>query len=126
MGVSDTIKIEKLIIKETGHKTWSLLKGVMNLTNREMVVEKLKAKLDQWNAELDKLEARTRESRAEVKAHHEENMQELKRLRDNAKEKLKALQEESGGAWDELKKGAEDAWDRFSEAVDKARKEFDN
>jgi hypothetical protein len=55
-------------------------------------VEKLKAKLDEWNAEIDKLEARARAQGADAKASYDKALSDLRDRQAEAKSKLNALQ----------------------------------
>ena len=68
------------------------------MVDKDAYVEKLKAKIDEWNADLDKL---------------------------IAKAKLNEVQKSSGGAWKELKVGIEQAGDSLKEAFKKAKTHFD-
>ncbi len=93
--------------------------------NKDAYVEKLKAQLDEWNADLDKLEAKARGAKADAQIKHEEQLASLRQHRDQAKQKLNEIQLSAGGAWEHLKQGAEDAWTRLKDAVTKAKSQFD-
>lgn len=93
--------------------------------NKDAYVERLKAQLDEWNAELDNLVANARATKAEASAKFQEQLASLRRQRDDAKQKLAEIQSSAGEAWVELKQGADDAWTRLREAVRKAKSQFD-
>ena len=48
------------------------------MKDRDLYVAKLKAKLDEWNAGIDKYEAQVREAQADAKIRYERQLAELK------------------------------------------------
>ena len=93
--------------------------------NRDAYLEKAKAQLDEWNADLDKLEAKSRGAKADAKIKYDEQLTALRQRRDKAKQKFAEIQSASEDAWESLKQGAEDAWNSLKEAVTKAKSQFD-
>jgi len=91
---------------------------------KDPYVEKLQAKLDEWNAEIEKLQARARQAQADTRIEYEEQVAELKGKRDALKDKLREIRAASDEAWEEMKKGADEAFDRVKEAVERARRKF--
>lgn len=89
--------------------------------NQGACTEKLKAQLDEWHADLDKLDAKARGASADAKIKHEEEVSSLRQQRDAAKEKLAEIQSSSEDAWEHLKEGAESAWADLKEAFIKAK-----
>ena len=94
------------------------------MSKRDAYVKKLKAQLDEWSAELDKLETKARKAKGEIKIKYEEQVASLRRQRDEAKQKLAQIQEVADNAWEELKQGAEDTWAKLKKAFSKARSQF--
>lgn len=92
--------------------------------NRDAYLEKAKAQLDEWNADLDKLEARAREAKADAKIKYDEQITAVRERRDNANQKFAEIQSASEDAWENLKQGAEDAWSSLKEAITKAKSQF--
>lgn len=92
--------------------------------NRDEYVKKLKAQLDQWNAEATRWESKASVAQAEVRAEYDKQMQALNARRDEAMYQMKLLQNASADAWKEVAKGAEDAWKRLQESVSAARSHF--
>jgi chromosome segregation ATPase len=86
--------------------------------------EKLEARLDQWQAEIDKLQAKAAEAGADVRSEYEEQVETLREQQDAAREKLKEFDEASGEAWKDLRQGIEKAWDNLSSSVKKATEKF--
>ena len=86
--------------------------------------EKYRAKLDEWNAEIDKLAARARQANADARIEYQEQIDNLRRHRDEAEKRLRALRESGDSAWKDLKKGADEAWDEMEKAFKKALTRF--
>lgn len=94
------------------------------MTERNEFVERLKARIDEWNAEISKMEAQARKARADSQAQYEENLQKLRRQRDEARDKITELQQASDAAWDDVRKGAEEMWADMEETFRKAWSRF--
>lgn len=90
-------------------------------TSKNAYGEKVQASLDQWKAELDKLEAKARESKADAKIELQQNVEEVKAHWKTARDKAEEMQKASGEAWKELKAGTESALHSLKDAVDRAR-----
>jgi DNA-binding transcriptional MerR regulator len=93
--------------------------------NRDEYVNKLKAQLDQWNAEAAKWETKAKEMQTSWKAEYEKQLATLNSRRDEALYQMKLLQNASADAWQELARGAEEAWKNMQEAFNKARSHFE-
>ncbi|WP_305906474.1 hypothetical protein Q9L42_001045 [Methylomarinum sp. Ch1-1] len=94
------------------------------MNNRDEYVNKMKAKLDQWNADIEKLEAQAKEAGADMRIEHEQEIKALKAQRDEAAKKLEELQSAGEDAWQDIKSGAESAWDSLDSALNSATKRF--
>lgn len=94
------------------------------MAKRDDYLKKLRAQLDEWNAEVAKWEARSKDAQSAVGAEYEKQLEALRRQRDQAMEQMRRLQASSGEAWKELVRGTDDAWARMREAVEKARSHF--
>ncbi|HVL35322.1 MAG TPA: coiled coil domain-containing protein [Burkholderiales bacterium] len=84
----------------------------------------MKAKLDEWNAEIDLLSAKADAAHADSRIAYQKQMETLRRRREEAGAKLKELQTASEDAWESLRKGMESAWDAMSEAMKDAASRF--
>lgn len=91
---------------------------------RDAYVERLKAKLDEWNAAVDRMSARSREIKAESRAEYEHLLTELRTKRADAQEKLSRLGTSAEGAWEELRAGADKVWKELQESVERFRSRF--
>lgn len=94
------------------------------MNTREIYMEKYKAQLDLVDAEIDRLEAKARIAKADVKIHFDQELSGLRDKRDGARAKLGEIKLASGDAWETLKQGAEDAWTSVSTAVKGAVDKF--
>lgn len=92
---------------------------------RDAYVKKIQAKLEEWNAEIDRLEAKADNAAADARVKYQEQIAEAKASRDDLKQKLGELRSAGDEAWRELKSGLDEAWDSLSAAVKSARSKFD-
>jgi hypothetical protein len=96
----------------------------MTDTKKDVYVEKIKAKLDEWSAEIDRLDAKSRQQQAEAKKAYLEQINELKKKRASAQVRLQKLQNAGAAAWEDLKVGVEEAINSVGEALQSARARF--
>lgn len=94
------------------------------MTKRDQYLEKLKAQLDVWNAEVTKWEAKTRSAQAGMRIEYEKQLEAFRQQRDKGLEQMRKVQAESGDAWIDLVHGADEAWAKMREAFEKAQSHF--
>ena len=94
------------------------------MSTRNEYVENLKSRLDAWNADLTKWEAKAKTASTDLRIEYEMQLDALRKQRDGAKEKLGQLQASGGDAWKDVVAGADEAWKRMHEAFEKARSHF--
>ncbi|SDK35837.1 hypothetical protein SAMN04487954_11542 [Billgrantia gudaonensis] len=94
------------------------------MSDREAYEQKLQAKLDEWQAEIDKLRARAKGAEADARIDREKEAARLEARREEVRQKLQEMREASDDAWEDVKAGAERAWDSLSESFEKARSRF--
>ncbi|MEZ6097717.1 MAG: hypothetical protein R3E01_01975 [Pirellulaceae bacterium] len=94
------------------------------MSKRDEFVAQMQAKQEEWNAEIDELEAKARKQKAQTTADHHARLAELKGKRDEAAEKLQEVRNASEDAWESLKSGAEQIWDDLKQTFQKAKKAF--
>jgi len=98
------------------------------MTSRDEYLQKFKANLDEWNAEIDKLEGRAREVQADVQAdvqaQYDRQLTALRELRDDAQKKYSEMQSTTAEAWDVMIQGTEKAWQAWGNAFENARSKF--
>lgn len=86
--------------------------------------QKLEAKLEEWNAELDKLRAKAKGAEADAEREINKEVAQLEERRERARARLEELRAASDDAWHDFKAGAERAFDEMSEAVRQAVARF--
>lgn len=91
---------------------------------RDEYVKKLQAKLEEWNADIDRLAAKADEVKAELRHEYAEQLETLKAKQAVARQKFEELQKCGGCAWEDLKAGIELAWKAVAEAIDSAKSRF--
>ncbi|MCC5962866.1 MAG: hypothetical protein JJU09_07035 [Rhodobacteraceae bacterium] len=90
--------------------------------DRDTYVEKMKAKLDEWNAEIAKFEAQTRQAQADAKGKYEDQLAEMKAQRDAMETRLQEARESNEKAWNDIREGMEKAWTDMASAFEQAMK----
>jgi len=91
---------------------------------RDIFVEKMKAKLDEWNADIAKLEAQARQKEADVQEDYRQRIETLKSKHKSVEERLDKVGQTGGEAWKDLKTGLELAADSMGEALSSAQSRF--
>ncbi len=92
--------------------------------DRDAYVEKMKSSIDDWNAQIAKLQARAEQAQSDARAQYDKQLQELGRQRDEAQARMKEAQAASDKAWQDLHKGYEAAWDNIARAFQDAMGRF--
>lgn len=94
------------------------------MSERQHYIDKIQARLDQWNAEIEKLQAKSREAEADSKIDHQKQIETLRERRDAAEQKIGDVRNASDDAWQDAKAGLDKAVDDLSSAFDKAKSRF--
>jgi chromosome segregation ATPase len=87
-------------------------------------VAETRAKLEEWSAAIDELEARARQKKAEAKQQFEQRIAELKQKREEARQRLKELETAPEDAWESFKEGFERLWDFAKRTVTDSTQAF--
>ena len=83
------------------------------MTTKEAYLKKAHAKLDEWNADLDKMKAKLSAADAEVKIKLNDTVKKLEAQRDEMKQKLAELESASEDAWEDIRDGMEAARSQY-------------
>jgi hypothetical protein len=94
-------------------------------TKRDAYVGKLKAQLDEWNTDIDKLAAKAALAEAKARIEYQNQLDDLRAKRDDVRDKLLAVQQAGEGAWEDLKEGLENSWEILKMSFNKAKTEFE-
>lgn len=94
------------------------------MSKKDVYIKKMKAQLDEWSAEIDKMQAKARKAEADLQMEYQETVDNVISLRTEAKKKLSNFKEKSGTAWAELSDSVNTAWDELEQALNQARKQF--
>ncbi len=93
--------------------------------SKETAYEKrVRAQLDEWQAEIDKLRAKARKAAAESREQDEEQLEELVQLHEDASTHLESMAEASGDEWERLKEGLNERWRKAQAAIEAASDEM--
>lgn len=95
------------------------------MISRDEYVAKLKAQIDQWNAEAARWEAKAKTAEAGMKAEYEKQLEQWRSRRDEALYQMRLLQNASTDAWTEMMRGADAAVKSMQEAFAAARSKFE-
>ena len=94
------------------------------MSSREEYIRKLQAKLEVWNAEIDKLGAKAGEVKADIKNEYHEQIESLRAKQATAGVKIDELQQAGEHAWKDMKAGIEHAWNSLEEAIASVKSRF--
>ena len=94
------------------------------MKTKEAYIQKLHAKIDEWNADIDRLKAKADQVEANSKIEYQKQIQALKTNRDEIEKKISEISRSSENAWEDLKAGVDLAWEAMSEAIKSATTRF--
>jgi len=90
------------------------------MKNKEAYIQKLHAKIDEWNADIDKLKAKADQVEADSKIEYQKQIEVLKSKRDEIEKNVSELSRSGEQAWEDLKAGMDLAWEAMSKAIKSA------
>jgi uncharacterized coiled-coil DUF342 family protein len=91
---------------------------------RQAYADKLRAEIEEWNAEIGLLRAKAKSATADTRIEYERHINDLEKRRDELDAKLEEISQSGSGAWDDIKRGADRAWKEMSDAVKNAVNRF--
>lgn len=94
------------------------------MTSKDAYLKKAHAKLDEWNADLEKMKAKLSAADADARIKLNESVEELEAQRDEMKKKLVELERASEEAWEDIRDGMESAWNRVAASIKDATDRF--
>lgn len=90
------------------------------MADRKQFVGKLKARLDEWDAQIDELEAKAKGAEASARSRYEDEVADVRRRAREARSTLTKLRDAGDDAWKELRDGAEESWNALQRALENA------
>jgi hypothetical protein len=90
------------------------------VNDKELYQQKMQARLDEWNAEIQKLRAKSSRASADVRLNINRQIRLLERDIEEAKVKLWEIAAAGEDAWESIKDGGEGAWDSLKSGVTNA------
>ncbi len=94
------------------------------MSKREAYEDKLRAQLDEWKAEIDKLEAKAKKATADLKIKYDKQIQELKDDRNSLKYKLSIIHEIGEDEWEEFKEDVDKIQSVLKKELEQLREKF--
>jgi septal ring factor EnvC (AmiA/AmiB activator) len=87
------------------------------MKDKELYQQKMQARLDEWNAEIHKLKAKSSRASADVQLDINRQIRLLERDIEDVKAKLREIATAGEDAWESIKGGVEDAWGSLKSGV---------
>jgi predicted nucleic acid-binding Zn-ribbon protein len=93
-------------------------------SRRHEYLEALKARLDQWNQQIDDLERELASAKAEREADLRSQLERIHGCRDELKARLTQARQSGEAGWEELHRGMESAGHELGDALARAMERF--
>ncbi|MCW5203390.1 hypothetical protein VU11_03765 [Desulfobulbus sp. US2] len=94
------------------------------MSEKELYRQKMKARLDELMADIDKLKAKAAGASADVKLKLTEHIRDIEVKVDEGKEKLAELGNTNEERWESVKEGGESGWEALKHAVKDVSSKF--
>jgi hypothetical protein len=92
---------------------------------RDTYMKTLKAKLDEWNAEIGKLAEKVEQTDIDAKIEYQKQLEDLRARLKDLDDKITPMQQVDEGGWEDLKQGIENSWEILKISISKAKSEFE-
>jgi len=87
------------------------------VTDRNEFINSVKKQLDEWNGDIDKLEAKIDDASDDTKDQLKHQLAKAHEARDAVARKLGELENAGEHSWDSMKGDVENAWEAFKSSV---------
>ncbi len=94
------------------------------MTDHQLYKEKVKAQLEEWEAEMEKMKAQARQEDINRRLDQDKRLQELQIKMSKGRKKLEEMEGSGSEAWGTLKEGMEKAMDDLRMAFKEAWSKF--
>lgn len=95
-----------------------------DLKLRKAYITRLSARIDRWDADLDKLRAQAREASADVEIVIRKSIKRIVKSRNDVADRIKQISAAGSDAWSGLREQADEAADIVEKAFKKVRKQL--
>ena len=92
--------------------------------NREEYIDKLADQLKKWDTEIQKLEEKAKNAKADVKAKYTEKADELRARKESIQQKARNFRNTNEETFNSIKDGIEDSLTRLTNAINDTFKKF--
>ena len=92
---------------------------------RDAYVQKLKARITELNADIDRLAPMIDKADAETRIRYYKQLENLRERRKGVEESIAELQQAGESVWEDLKQGLENSWEILKTSLSKAKSEFE-
>ena len=94
------------------------------MSKKDEYFDMMYARMEKWEAEVDKLRDRGHEMSAEARVKYDEQLKALRASRDTAHKKLQEMSAASESAWQHMQTGVDKAWASMRNALERASSQF--
>ncbi len=91
---------------------------------RDIFVQKMRAGMDHWNNDIDKLESNSIRAGAAVRVEMQKHIEDLKAKRKDFQDKLGRLNKAGEEAWGNLQAGVDAAWKSLDDSIQSAKTKY--
>jgi uncharacterized protein HemX len=90
------------------------------MSKKDEYFKTMESQIKNWDAEFDKLSARSAQMSADARAKYDEQLKAMRTNRDAAHKKLQEIRTANESAWQNMQAGMDAAWASMKSALDKA------
>ncbi|MBN1541132.1 hypothetical protein JW992_03230 [candidate division KSB1 bacterium] len=94
------------------------------MNDRQAFIDKMTAKMKEWDAKIDKLEAKADSVKADARGAYNKQIKELHNKKAETQQKLKEIEQAGANAWQELQEGLEKSWTTLEDSLKNALSKF--
>ena len=94
------------------------------MESRDQYVADLKAKLDEWNEQIGKVEEQMKSASDDARARYEKQVADMKAHTDDAQKQMNDLVQSSAADWEKMRGNFENAWGDIAAGFGRAWSRF--
>ena len=93
-------------------------------SKKDAYIAKLRAQLDEWGTEIDKLKAKADKAGADIQLEYHRQVDELRAMQATANQKLTELRESSEHTWENIKENVDIKWNSLGDKLKAVASKF--